>query len=198
MENAGRCVWFVGLPGCGKSSISKSVYMALVEKGVESVYLEMDRMRKRYFPHPKYTKEERDKAYEYFVEDAYREFLKGRFVIMDGTAYRLYMRKKAREKMGNRFAEIYIKCSVDVAMERESKRENGLVMAGLYKKALDRKLTGKQYPGLGDVIGVDVDFEEDKNCELIIENDHISLDEAVSRVLKFIDLWCFSKKLFFS
>jgi adenylylsulfate kinase len=106
---------------------------------------------------------------------------------MDGTAYKLSMRKRAREKMGNRFAEVYVRCSVETAMKRESQRENGLVMADLYKKALERKRTGKDYPGLGEVIGVDVEFEEDKNAELIIENDELTLDQAVSKVLEFID-----------
>lgn len=191
----GLCIWFVGLPGSGKSSISKEVYKKLRQMGIDAAYLEMDKLRKRYFPEPKYTKEEREKAYELFVEDAYKEFLNGKFVIMDGTAYRVDMRKKARDKMGDRFAEVYIKCSVETAMQRESNREGGLVVANLYKKALERKHTGKQYPELGEVIGVDVDFEEDKNCELVIENDTLTLDEAVDRSINFILQWMQHKKL---
>jgi adenylylsulfate kinase len=187
MDKRGFCIWFVGLPGCGKSSISKRVFKELLKKEKDVVLLEMDRLRRKYFPEPKYTDEERDRAYELFVEDAYKEFIKGKFVIMDGTAYKLSMRKRAREKMGNRFAEVYVRCSVETAMKRESQRENGLVMADLYKKALERKRTGKDYPGLGEVIGVDVEFEEDKNAELIIENDELTLDQAVSKVLEFID-----------
>lgn len=188
-EKKGLCVWFVGLPGSGKSSISKKVYEKLCEYGVDVVYLEMDKLRKKYVPIPKYTKEERDKAYRLFVDDAYKEFLNGRFVIMDGTAYKKDMRLYARDKMGNRFAEIYIKCSVETAMERESKREGGHVIADLYKKALERKFKRVEYPDLGEVIGVDVEFEEDKDCEMVLENDNLLLDEAVDKTLDFILKW---------
>ncbi len=197
MNNAkkGLCVWFVGLPGSGKSSISREVYKRLCDMGIDVAYLEMDRLRKKYFPEPKYTKEEREKAYDMFVEDAYKEFLNGRFVIMDGTAYKVDMRKKARDKMGDRFAEIYVKCSIETAIQRESNREGGLVIANLYKKALDRKKTGRQYPELGEVIGVDVEFEEDKECEFVIENDNFTLNEAVDKAMNFILQWMKIKKI---
>jgi len=187
MKDKGICFWFVGLPGCGKSSISKRVYNALINKGIDAAYLEMDKLRKKYFPNPKYTADERERAYELFVEDAYKEFIKGKVVIMDGTAYKVKMRQLARDKMGKNFFEIFVKCSIETAIKRESQRKNGLVMADLYKKALDRKKTGKQYPGLGEVIGIDVPFEEDKNCDFVLENDTLSLDKAVSLCLKFID-----------
>ncbi len=187
MASQGFCVWFVGLPGCGKSSISKRVYRELKEKGWDVEYLEMDTLRKKYFPNPSYTKEEREKAYEMFVEDAYNRFLEGKVVIMDGTAYKVSMRKKARDKMGDRFVEIYVKCSIETAMKRESFRKQGHVMAELYKKALDRKKRGTHYPGLGEVIGVDVEFEEDDMCEFVLKNDNISLDEAVFRCVEFIE-----------
>ena len=194
MGTTGYCFWFVGLPGCGKSSISKRVYKALLDKGIDVVYLEMDKLRKKYFPNPKYTADEREKAYELFVEDGCREFMKGKVVIMDGTAYKLKMRQLARKKMGEKFFEIYVKCKIETAIKRESQRQNGLVMANLYKKALDRKNTGKQYPGLGEVIGVDVPFEEDKNCDFVLENDELELDMAVSMCLKFIEKILFNNK----
>ncbi len=142
---------------------------------------------KKYFPSPEYTAQEREKAYELFVEDAYREFSQGRVVIMDGTAYKVEMRRLARQKMGDRFFEMYIKCKLETAIKRESVRENGYVMAQLYEKALDRKKTGMQYPGLGEVIGVDVPFEEDKSCEFVLENDEIELNRAVFICLGFIE-----------
>jgi len=45
-------MWFVGLPGSGKSSVARSVFQALREKGLDVVHLEMDARRKAYFPHP--------------------------------------------------------------------------------------------------------------------------------------------------
>ncbi len=188
-SKGGWCVWFVGLPGCGKSSISKRVYEELVKEGWRVVRLEMDVLRKQFFPNPSYTPKERERAYTLFVEEALVHFFQGMGVIMDGTAYKREMRRLAREKMGERFAEVYVKCNIYTAMKRESSREGGLVMAGLYKKALERKQKGTHFPGLGEVIGVDVEFEEDEMCEYVLENDNLSLEEATSRVLSFVRQW---------
>ena len=61
-------------------------------------------------------------------------------------------------------------CDLEEAMRREAGRPEGLVMADLYAKALKRRRTGEQFEGLGEVIGVDVEFEVDPGAEFIIDN----------------------------
>ena len=187
-KKEGWAVWFVGLPGCGKSSISKEIYKYLTEKGLEVVYLQLDEWRKKYFPEAGYTEEDRKKVYEKFGDYGIELVNKGKGVIFDATAYKVWMRRRVREKI-KKFAEIYIQCSIETAMKRESSRPKGLVMAEIYAKALERKRTGKEFPGLGEVIGIDVPFEEDPEAELVVENDTLSLDEAVKLVKDFINNW---------
>jgi adenylylsulfate kinase len=62
-------------------------------------------------------------------------------------------------------------------------------MAGLYEKALLRKRTGEQFAGLGQVIGVDIEFEEDPDAECIIENERGTLDNAIQQTLDFYRSW---------
>lgn len=187
LEN-GWAVWFVGLPGSGKSSLARAVYAKLVARGLDVVHLEMDARRKAYFPHPQYTAEERKQAYALFVDEAYNFVLEGKGVLMDGSAYRVAMRQAARERI-SRFAEVFVHCSLEEAIRRETLRPHGTVMAEMYRKALRRKETGEEFEGLGDVIGVDVDFEHDEKSEFVIENTHLSLDEAVGKTLHFLDSW---------
>jgi adenylylsulfate kinase len=181
----GRAIWFTGLPGSGKSSISKKVFQRLKDQGIDAVYLQMDARRKIYFPDPSYTAKERKQAYTMFAREGADLAAKGHFVIMDATAPKKSMRDLARSLIKN-FAEIHIHCSLETAMKREGQRPQGLVMADLYAKALERKKTGKDFPGLGQVIGVDVEFEKDPNAELTIENNDLTLDEAVNRAMDFI------------
>lgn len=181
----GRAVWFTGLPGSGKSSISRKVFQRLKELGFKAEYLQMDQRRRVYFPEPTYSAEERKEAYRLFAEEGAMLADKGYFVVMDASAPRKEMRDRARNLIEN-FAEIHVDCSLETAMERESERPEGRVMADLYAKALERKRTGKDFPGLGQVIGVDVDFEKDRHAELSIENDHLALDEAVDQAMNFI------------
>ncbi len=187
-DREGWAVWFVGLPGSGKSCLAKGVYEKLSGRGDDVVWLEMDKRRGDYLSEPSYTAEERKESYARFVDEAAELVSRGKGVLMDGTAYKASMRKRARERIG-KFAEVYVSCPLDVAVRREAIRPDGAVMAGLYEKALDRKRTGRQCEGLGDVVGVDVPFEDDENAECVIENGLLSKDQTLERAMDFIDRW---------
>lgn len=167
----GAGIWFTGLPGAGKSTVVKAVLEVLRERGVDAFWLQMDARRKHYVPNPTYSIEERRLVYRMFVEEAAAMVDEGRIVLMDGSGPELGMRKYARARMA-RFAEVHLKCSVFTAMKREAARPEGMVMAGLYAKAMKRKATGQEFPGLGQVIGIDVLFEEDPAAELTLDAEH--------------------------
>jgi len=188
VQDAGRAVWVVGLPGCGKSTLVKSLLLELQGRGLDVLVLEMDQRRKVYFPEPDYSAEERERAYAMFVDEAAELVAKGHFVIMDGSAYKAAFREYARRRIP-RFAEIFLACSLESAMEREAGRAEGKVMAGLYEKALRRKETGQGVEGLGEVIGVDVPFERSPDAELVIDNTNLDKAECLGKALHFLDTW---------
>ncbi|MFW6324732.1 MAG: adenylyl-sulfate kinase [Desulfovibrionales bacterium] len=183
---AGFVLWFVGLPGSGKSTLARDVFRRMKDRNQDVVYLQMDEQRKKYFPNPSYTQEERNEAYRLFAEEGADLACRGKGVILDGTAYKRSMREHAR-KLSPRFLEISVRCSLETAMEREGSRPEGLVMADLYAKALERKRTGRQFENLGQVIGVDVPFEEDPQAECIVQNENLTVDEAVDQVLECVN-----------
>lgn len=184
----GWVVWFVGLPGAGKSTYARAVYRALRERGVVVDYLSMDERRKAYAAEPAYGEAERLVAYRLFAEEAVRTVDGGRNLIMDGTAHRLSMREHMR-RLVPRFAEVYVRCSLETAMRRERSRPEGVVMAGLYEKALQRKETGSQFAGLGEVVGVDIEFEEDPAAECVIDSERETVEQGRDRVLAFLAGW---------
>lgn len=188
VPHTGWAVWFTGLPGCGKSSLAKAVAEVLVQRGTPVVHLEMDARRKEYFPEPTYSAEERAAAYERFIQEATELVDEGHGVLMDGTAHRLALRSEARSRI-RRFAEVHVHCPLDVAMARERERPEGLVKAGLYEKALDRQRSGRQYPGLGQVIGVDVPFEADPGAECVVDGAALTIDQARDQVTAFLEQW---------
>jgi adenylylsulfate kinase len=184
----GFAVWVVGLPGSGKSNLARSVTAVLAEWGYDPIHLQMDERRTVYFPEPKYTAEEREAAYTMFAEEAAQLVREGRAVVMDGSAYKAAFRDYARSLIP-KFCEIHVQCSLEAAMAREARRPQGLVMAGLYAKALERQKTGKDFPGLGQVIGVDAPFEESPRAEFIINNEQIPKEETRVRTLEFLRAW---------
>lgn len=184
----GWAIWFVGLPGCGKSTLARGVLEYAYLQGHDVELLQMDKRRKSYFPDPEYTREEREKAYAMFVDEAATLVRQGRGVLLDGSAYELAMRTYARQRIP-RFAEIFVRCDLEKAVERESQREGGMVVVEMYKKALERQKTGEQFEGLGEVIGVDVEFQVDPDAELIIDNSELTMEQTLEKALHFLDSW---------
>ena len=190
---SGWALWFTGLPGCGKSTIAHAVQAELARRGVDVEFLMMDERRKAYFPHPAYSAEERAQAYTLFAREAADIVTQGRGVILDATAYRLAMRQEARELIP-RFAEVLVRCPLPEAMRREAVRSTqtahhrGYVMPGMYQKALMRKRTGAPVPGLGQVVGVDVPYEENPEAECVLDALR-PVEENARAVLEFLDAW---------
>jgi len=79
-----------GLPGSGKSSLSKDL-----AKRFSAVHLNSDAIRKKLFPQPTYSEEEKVKVYEEMARQAGEILGKGNTVIADATfsksGYRLIM-----------------------------------------------------------------------------------------------------------
>jgi len=172
-------VWITGLPGSGKSTIAKG----LVKVIRNAEYLRLDEMRKKFIKEPKFTDEERELVYSKFIDEGISRIAKGKNVVFDATAHKLKWRSEARSKIKN-FIEVNIKCPLDVCIERESKRGEGLVLADLYRKALERKSAGKIFEGLGQVVGIDVPFEENVNVEIEIESEKMGPKEAASVIFE--------------
>lgn len=185
---AGAALWFTGLPGSGKSTLARAVLDVLQKRGLDAVLLQMDARRTHYTPRPLYTAKERAEAYRMFAEEAAGLAGEGRIVLMDGSGPQVSMRAHARELI-ERFAEVHLRCGVTTAMKRESARPEGTVMAGLYAKAMKRKATGQKFEGLGQVIGVDVPFEEDPRAELVLDAAGASTEEMLGKVLERFSAW---------
>lgn len=181
-------VWITGLPGCGKSTIATLLHAKLRNEGVRAVKLCMDERRRLYIHNPRYTCQERQRAYSLFVEDAVSVMESGRCVILDATGHEIGWRNTAREKI-EYFAEVHLRCPVNMAMRREAGRQQGLVMAGLYEKALERQRTGREFEDLGEVIGVDVMFQEDPNAECIVDTADRESEDVFEDVSGCLQKW---------
>jgi adenylylsulfate kinase len=184
----GAALWFTGLPGSGKSTLARAVFEELKKRDLDVTLLQMDSRRKHYTPRPLYTARERAEAYRMFAQEAAGLAERGTVVLMDGSGPELAMRRNARELIP-RFAEVHLRCPVATAMKREAARPEGTVMAGLYAKAMKRKATGQKFEGLGQVIGVDVPFEEDPAAELVLDASSLSAEAMRDTVLERFADW---------
>ena len=178
------CIWVTGLPGCGKSTISRELREGLEKDGIWAEILRLDELRRILTPRPQYTQKERDIVYRTLAAMAKVLTENNINAIIDATANKREYRNLARELIKN-FAEVYVKCPIETCIERESKRDDGVVTRNLYKKAL-----GKVKPGgdiIGELPGIDVPYEEPYDAEVVIYSDKVSSKEAVLEIKRFLE-----------
>lgn len=191
-SNKGWAVWFTGLPGSGKSKISKIVCEMLTDNGITCERIEMDAIRKQYVQQPEYTDQERDFVYEKLVDFVEKRVQNNKNIIIDATAHKRLYRESARKRI-ERFIEVMVTCPLLVCIDRESKRKEGHVVAQMYRRALERKEKGAQFEDLGAVIGVDVPYEKNPDAEIIIDNSTgTAVDNArkvKEAIRRYIDHW---------
>jgi adenylylsulfate kinase len=175
-------IWLTGYPGSGKTSIAQQFVDILALGTTECEWLRLDEFRKKIVPEPEYTERERDIVYN--AVGVLAAFLAQHTVnvLVDATAHRKKWRDRARAQIEN-FYEVYVKCPLDICMERESHREDNLIVSEMYKKAIKRKKKLEkgekvEKSEVGDVIGVDVPYEEPEDPELIIETDKVTPQEG--------------------
>jgi adenylylsulfate kinase len=173
------CLWITGLPGSGKSTISKELSNMLSASGTGAVILSLDHIRKIITPAPEYSEEERSLVYRSLAVMAQLLVLEGgRNVIIDATGNRRKYRDLARRLIPE-FAEIYIQCPVEKCKERETAREDRQVEKGLYRKAAAGVLKG----GLP---GISAPYEGPQHPEVLLRSDILSPKESAMKIMAYI------------
>jgi adenylylsulfate kinase len=172
----GWCVWVTGLPGSGKSVTAQALLEKLKAKGINAQILSSDMLRKVVTPKPSYSVEERDIVYATLVFIAKLLIENGVNVIIDATGNLRCYRDEARKQIRH-FMEAYIRCPLDICIERESKR--GITFHApkdIYKKGV----TGKSstIPGLG------APYEPPLKPEVTVDSEKLGSEERAQKILR--------------
>jgi len=165
----GFVVWLTGLPGSGKSTIGKRLADVIRSLGRRVEYLDGDLVRPWLSPEAGFTREDRVR---HLTRVAYVSHLLARngvVVIAAFVSPYRDVRDRAREVIGD-FVEVYVKCPLEVCIERDPK--------GLYKRALAGEI--KHMTGLDDP------YEEPLNPEVVIDTSVLGVEECVDRILDYL------------
>src|SRR5918992_2193903 len=175
MKQANRergCVmWFTGLSGSGKTTIAHEVENRLLEAGVPVEVLDGDVVRENLSKGLGFSKEDRDTNIRRiaFVADLLSR--NGVPVITAAISPYREIRAEARELMGERFIEVFVKASVEVCAERDVK--------GLYEKAFKGEI--KEFTGVSDP------YEEPLDPEITLETETESPEESAGRLIALLE-----------
>jgi adenylyl-sulfate kinase len=161
----GFTLWFTGMSGAGKSTISERVYDRLRTAGAKVELLDGDIVRTQLSKGLGFSKEDRDTNIRRigFV----CELLSRNGVIAIVAAISPYreVREELRSRIQN-FVEVHVTCPIEVLAERDVK--------GLYKKALAGEITA--FTGVSDP------YEPPANPDVLIDSSRETVDESVEKV----------------
>ena len=166
MSDRGFTVWFTGLPSAGKTTVANRLHGALGERGRKVEVLDGDVVRTHLSKGLGYSKEDRDTNIRRigFV----CKLLSRNGVVAIAAAISPYreVRDEVREMIGD-FAEVYVKCPLEVLQQRDVK--------GLYAKALRGEIP--------NFTGVSDPYEEPLNPEVLLETDRETEEESLAKLV---------------
>ncbi|HEX6586922.1 MAG TPA: adenylyl-sulfate kinase [Solirubrobacterales bacterium] len=170
-DEKGFTLWFTGLSGAGKTTISHLVEVQLRERGSRVEVLDGDVVRENLSKGLGFSKEDRDTNIRRIAFVANLLSRNGVPVITAAISPYREIRDEARELMGERFIEIFVKASVEVCAERDVK--------GLYEKAFKGEI--KEFTGVSDP------YEPPLNPELTLETEHQSAEESAGKIVSLLE-----------
>ncbi|UOQ93142.1 adenylyl-sulfate kinase [Halobacillus shinanisalinarum] len=161
-------LWFTGLSGSGKSTVSVALEKELHEIGVHTYRLDGDNVRHGLNKNLGFSPEDRTENIRRIGEVANLMVDAGLVTLTAFISPYREDRDRARKLLGEKeFIEVYVKCSVEACEERDPK--------GLYKKARAGEIKG--------FTGIDAPYEEPVEPEVTIETDKQTLEESVQVVI---------------
>jgi adenylyl-sulfate kinase len=161
----GFTLWFTGMSGAGKSTISRLLELKLRQFGARVEVLDGDVVRTHLSKGLGFSKEDRDENIRRigFV----CELLARNGVIAIGAAISPYreVRDEVRARIHN-FVEVYVECPVEVLAERDVK--------GLYRRAMAGEIA--QFTGISDP------YEPPLSAEVTVNSSRETPEESVAKI----------------
>jgi adenylylsulfate kinase len=166
----GFTLWFTGLSGAGKTTLTNALIPQLRARGVRVEALDGDVVRTNLSKGLGFSEEDRDANIRRIGYVSRLLARNGVGVIAAAISPYREIRDEVRgaiEADGAVFVEVFVKASLDALIARDVK--------GLYKKALAGEV--KQFTGVSDP------YEKPLEPELVVETDRETVEESVAKIL---------------
>ncbi len=172
LNQKGATIWLTGLSGSGKSTIAVELEHALIENKHQAYILDGDNIRHGLNKNLGFSPEDRKENIRRIGEVA-KLFTEANIITIAAfvSPYREDRDNVRKLLEDGAFIEVYVKCSVEVCEERDTK--------GLYKKAR----TGE----VKDFTGISAPYEEPLNPELTIDSSTLSVEESAREILNYLE-----------
>ena len=164
-------IWFTGLSGSGKSTVSVALEKALFNEEKQTYRLDGDNVRHGLNKNLGFSPEDRTENIRRIGEVAKLMVDAGSITV---TAF-ISPYKQDRDNVraileDDEFIEVYTKCSVEECENRDPK--------GLYKKARSGEIP--------EFTGISAPYEAPDHPEIILDTEHESINQSVDRVIQYL------------
>jgi adenylylsulfate kinase len=167
---AGCTLWFTGLSGSGKTTVSLLVEEELRRRGHRVELLDGDVVRTNLSKGLGFSKEDRDTNIKRIAFVAQLLARNGVIAITAAISPYRETREHARRQIAD-FVEVFVDCPVEVCIERDVK--------GLYKKALAGEI--QCFTGVSDP------YEEPISPEVVLNTDRETVEASAAKVIKCLE-----------
>lgn len=161
----GFTLWFTGMSGAGKSTITGILEKQLRALGAKVEVLDGDVVRTHLSKGLTFSKEDRDENVRRIGFVAELLSRNGVIVIVAAISPYRAVRDEVRTRIAN-FVEVYVECPIEVLAERDVK--------GLYKRALAGEIP--------NFTGVSDPYEPPLNPEVTVNSSRETPDESVGKI----------------
>ncbi|XP_050694456.1 bifunctional 3'-phosphoadenosine 5'-phosphosulfate synthase-like isoform X3 [Eriocheir sinensis] len=172
----GCTVWFTGLSGAGKTTVSFALEEYLVSKGIPAYCLDGDNMRHGLNKNLGFSDDDREENIRRVSEVA-KLFADSGVVALcsfvSPFAKDRAQAKKIHEDSGLPFFEVFVDTPLEVCEKRDVK--------GLYKKARAGMIKG--------FTGIDSQYQRPETPDVVLKTAQCSVDECVQQVLDTLEEW---------
>ncbi|MEM7576838.1 MAG: adenylyl-sulfate kinase [Planctomycetota bacterium] len=174
MNQKGISLWFTGLSASGKSTIAVGLEQVLLQRGFHAYRLDGDNIRFGLNKNLGFSADDRAENIRR-IGEVTKLFADAGVICLNSFISPYAADREAARALhkdaGLHYAEVYVKCPLEVAEERDPK--------GLYKKARAGEIKG--------FTGIDDPYEEPEHAELTIDTSECSVEEAVQICLDYLD-----------
>tara|TARA_B100001057_G_scaffold415165_1_gene432578 strand:- start:16 stop:603 length:588 start_codon:yes stop_codon:yes gene_type:complete len=162
-----KLIWFTGLSGSGKSTISDALEIMLFEKGFSTYSLDGDNIRFGLCKGLGFSIEDRTENIRRIAEVANLMLDAGLIVLASFISPLKSQRNLVREIVGEEnFVEVYVSTPIEHCEKRDVK--------GLYKKARDGEI--ENFTGISSV------YEAPEKPDITIDTTDLSIKESVQLI----------------
>jgi adenylylsulfate kinase len=170
MQKTGLVVWLTGLSGAGKTTIARAVSNNLASRGLAAETLDGDEVRENLSRGLGFSREDRDTNVRRIGFVARLLARNGVIVLASVISPYRQAREDVRrmvEGEGARFIEVFVRCPLDVLIERDVK--------GLYVKALAGEIA--HFTGVSDP------YETPASPDLLVDSSVESVEQSAAKIL---------------